>query len=56
MSKIASNLEVKTETQDLLGYQKRPQNKLDRYIDLLLKEVSNIDEFVYLLRYFFIIY
>ena len=29
---------------------KRPPSKLDKYIDLILKNVTNVDEFIYLQR------
>lgn len=30
---------------------KRPITKLDKYIDLILKNITNIDEFIYLQRF-----
>lgn len=36
------------ENNQLLTDYKRPSTKLDKYIDLILKNVTNIDEFIYL--------
>ncbi len=36
--------------ENLLANYKRPASKLDKYIDLILKNVTNVNEFIYLKR------
>lgn len=33
-----------------MSFTRSPNNKLDKYIQLIIKKVSNVDEFIYLKR------
>ncbi len=35
---------------NIISMYKRPASKLDKYIDLILKNVTNVNEFMYLKR------
>jgi hypothetical protein len=35
---------------NMMNNYKRPASKLDKYIDLILKNVTNVNEFIYLKR------
>lgn len=39
--------EIKIDSHNITTY-KRPATKLDKYIDLILKNVTNVNEFIYL--------
>lgn len=46
-----SALEIeKEEEAEVLTSYKRAPSKLDKYIDLILKNVRNVDEFIYLVK------
>lgn len=44
------NLKEHSEKNVIVSTYKRPPSKLDKYIDLILKNQRNVDEFVYLIK------